>query len=243
MSPRTLLILCLACLPMAANPAITSSVSCSSPVGVFPNGISSVTSTATTNCSLDTQIEVPPGYALIQTNQYARAFTSSTYTQNQSGFDLMISANANASAEAAANASLTFSDTFEAGGPVRNGFLYGSFMSGVGRYAGLLSLGLNVAGQNYNEFGPGAPLRPIVLGQPFTVTAYVSARQLSDDGTPSFVNLTSYIKLNFVEGDGVTPVTLSEVPEPSSAFLCGFGVAGMAWFSLAKRRSRSFPRD
>jgi hypothetical protein len=50
------------------------------------------------------------------------------------------------------------------------------------------------------------------------------------------VNFLSRITLRFVEADGVTPVTLSEVPERSSARLTALAVAGIVSFALSKRK-------
>ena len=224
---------------LPAAPLISSTVSCSVPdVGYTPEHGGPVVSSTTNPCSVESDyVSSPQSATYAVYHQFAQAHVITSYTQSLNGFNLDFSVLGFSTPAGTASAALLFTDTYTTDGPIRAGTVRGLFQPIVGRYGGFAQYSLSYPGQLGPNPGYGAGAMPFILGQPFTVTASVVARSLSDDGTQSWAQVTGPLQLSFFEADGVTPVHLTEVPEPTSYALLSIGIIGLP-LAVRGRRKR-----
>jgi hypothetical protein len=217
---------------------LTFNTPCSVP-NTLP-GLPAVTSNSNP-CSVQSDFVSRPDSAIYRLDhQFAGAFVQSSYSQSGNTFSLTIDATAASTPIGSAEASFAFSDTYITEGSLRPGTVRGWFQPAVNRYGGFYSYDAIYPGRGINPLiGPGAGARPITLGVPFTVTAYGTVRSLSDDGTQSFASINTLFSLSFFEADGVTPVALTEVPEPTSYLLLSAGLLGLPLVRKRRKGQRA----
>lgn len=215
---------------LSAAPLITSTASCSVPdVGYIPAQGGPIVSSVSNPCGVSSDyVSNPDSVSYVLYHQFASALATSNYSQSGNTFTLDFRVSAASTPAGGAFASFAFTDTYNTAGPVRQGTLRGWFQPSVNRYGGIATVGSSYPGQLGPILGPGAGALSITLGQPFTVSAYATARSSSDDGTQSFIGVDSQFSLSFFEADGVTPVALTEVPEPSDYALISSVIFALA---------------
>ena len=80
------------------------------------------------------------------------------------------------------------------------------------------------------------PLIPIPLGTPLELVAQgelgAAGINASGDETSGRASVTAWYEFRFVEADGVTPVTVTPTPEPSTVRLLGSALCGVTLLSL-----------
>jgi hypothetical protein len=181
-------------------------------------------------------------------NNGASAGASATFSLAPDGFAFSLSTSAISNTLSAGDASATASITafLETAGPLRAGYVSitcpylacavtdggaagGSFAFSIGSIAGGSCGPTNCA---------NPPLESIELGETlqFTAAAIASATSgglATGSGEGDGVANASYT-VEFFEANGVTPVALSETPEPGSAAVMGGGLVWLGW--LARRR-------
>ncbi|MFL6415879.1 MAG: PEP-CTERM sorting domain-containing protein [Bryobacteraceae bacterium] len=190
------------------------------------------------SCRVQTNITgVPPDAISLSALQISSATASGSYSLTPNGFTADLSVSAAAYPQSTSNARVDFVDTFTTAGPVRTGIASGFFMPSESHYGGGFGWDIDFPGlwPNLNSFGSG-PQFTVTLGQEFTVSAYLSARAITDDGTASFASVSTPFYLTFFEADGVTPVALSEVstaPEPTTLAVAALGLLTLL---VARRR-------
>ena len=117
---------------------------------------------------------------------------------------------------------VTFSDQLLTSGPVRQGVLRGIYSPGsFTANGGTTSYGLTFPGKMYEVFGFFAPPQNVTLGVPFVLSGFIRAGHGGDE---EFVNspvVSTFFSLGYFELDGVTPVELSEIPEPDFVWMTG----------------------
>ncbi len=213
------LILLLATLPAFSLP-ITTSNFCSAGV------VSGVLSESTANpCYVTGFVPGPPTAS--NGPQFASANSTSSLAISAKTFTVQLSAFAFASPYAFGSASVEFSDVFLSDGPVRPGQVRGTFSGGTsGTGGGNGGFGSTFPGKKYDTFGELAPPMYITLGQLFPVYSFAKASISGDPGQANSRLFGSYLSLSFFEADGVTPVSISEVPEPSTYALVVLAFTG-----------------
>ncbi|MFL6448720.1 MAG: PEP-CTERM sorting domain-containing protein [Bryobacteraceae bacterium] len=221
-------------LPLGSSASVlTSSVSCSAPTDVYGSG-TYIEQHGTSSCTVDGFLtNLPRDYGIALTPaQHASASTSGSYLLSANGISGTIHANAAGYPMSDATAQIELKDTFTTAGPVRQGLVAGYFSTDFSHYAGgggtsILSPALS----RYTSSGSGSDASiPFTLGQPFTLDILSSAYSRSDDDTLSYYSTEGTFSYKFFEADGVTPVALSEAPEPSTYALAGFSLVGVALF-------------
>jgi hypothetical protein len=181
-------------------------------------------------------------------NNGASAGASATFSLAPDGFTFSLSTSAisNTLSSGDASATASIAALLETAGPSRAGYVSitcpylqcavtdggaagGSFAFSIGSIAGGNCGPTNCA---------NPPLESIELGEAlqFTATAIASATSgglAAGSGEGDGVAIASYT-VEFFEANGVTPVAVSETPEPCSAALMGGGLMWLGW--LGRRR-------
>lgn len=205
---------------------ITTGSTCSVPATDAAQTNAVVTASSSTGCGVSSDYVSSPDSLIYRLDhQYASASSNFTYSTTFNGFSLQpdIALMASATPAGTAVATLNFNATYTTDGPVRQGIMIGNFQPAVGRYGGQFTYSI-VAPGRHQLYGPSL-LVPITLGQPFAISLFERVNSNSDDGTQSYIYLYGGLQFSFFEADGVTPVGLSEAPEPASLALFGCGLA------------------
>ena len=181
------------------------------------------TVTGTSDCRTAGYHDSSPPGSIYNTSTQSGAHADATYTLNSTGFSVRLFVSVNGYYFANGHAEANFSDQLYTAGPVRTGIVKGSNTYDRFVYSpASASQGATFTGKGpYDQFGPAAPTMYITLGQPFYVNAFAKADSSNGNGITG-VNL----QLNFFEADGITPVAISDVPEPGTLgflALAGFG--------------------
>jgi hypothetical protein len=227
MRPYVALLLLPVAATLSAEPLITAYSSCAVPSANGPVRASG------TSCGVESDYLVgslATGYA----HQYASAGVSYRFTLELNGFTFETFTQASSTPSGSAYSQSTFADAYVTAGPVRPGYVIGPFFSDGSRYGGREIGYVSINGQTLSAFGPTHQF-PILLGTVIPVSVYASAQSLSDDGTPSFVDLQTILSLQFFESDGLTPVAISEAPEPGTATLLSFGILALPLLTLCSK--------
>ena len=221
-----------------------SAASCSS----FTNGYSYSGGGASATANVALQLAANgPDFSSLTTYQYAYAQQAPRQSTN-SFFG----------AAAQTSIAVSYSSTLSTGGPVRSGYLqiegygYGanfndggaSMTSGILLGSGNLYQTEITCYSNSSYCTPGIgyytynSLIPVTLGTSFIIEANGSTSNAAAgfDGL-SGGSLNTVYNFRFLEADGVTPVAVSQVPEPVTV-----GLVGLAFSSFAILRKARFRR-
>jgi hypothetical protein len=186
-------------------------------------------------------------------NNGASAGASANFFLAPDGFTFSLStsaiSNTLSSGDASANASITA--LLETAGPLRAGYVsitcpyLQCTVTAGGAASGSFAFSIgSVSGENCGATNcVNPPLESIELGETleFTATALAGATSgglAAGSGEGDGVANATYT-VEFFEANGVTPVAISETPEPDSLALLGGGLVGL---TCAKWRSRRFRR-
>lgn len=215
---------------MLSAATITTSSTCTVPATDAAQTHAGITAISSSRCGVSSDYVSSPDSAIYRLDhQFANASSNFTYATTFNGFTLQpdIALMAAATPVGTAVATLNFSATYITDGPVRPGIMIGLFQPAVGRYGGQYTYSVVAPGSEVQGYGPSR-LVPVTLGQPISVSLFERVNSFSDDGTQSYVYLYGGLQLSFFEADGVTPVALSEAPEPTSLAMFGCGLAALS---------------
>jgi PEP-CTERM motif-containing protein len=218
----------------ASAASINTSVSC----GLSGQGQPATSISSSAICTIGS-LGLGPG------GGYANATASVTYSVVGNDFNSTVSAAANAvppglfqgSTSATADASLSVG--LYTAGPVRAGFL--EVLTG-GNFAGVTGGdGIGTTQWALSPFGVAAGctgafcfsdplLQPFLLGTAFQFNENMDFTELGNElSGPASGFGTTQLTFLFFEADGVTPVQVSEAPEPAAYGLLGIGMLGVVF--------------
>ena len=133
---------------------------------------------------------------------------------------------------------VTFSDQLLTAGPMRQGVVRGIYSPGsFTANGGNTSYDLTFPGKMYEVFGPSAPPQNVTLGVLFVLSGFIRAGSGGDEELVNSPVVSTYFSLGYFELDGVTPVEISEVPEPNFVWISLLLMAALLRYKLLNTAS------